>query len=72
MDVMCDLPTTEPTEVEVFDVMGRRVNRQSLEVRTAGAQRLQAGAGAEIHPGAYWVRITQGGAHATQMIVVAR
>lgn len=72
MDVMCDLPTTEPASFEVFDVTGRRVNRQKVEIRAPGTQRLQAGAGADIRPGAYWVRLVQGRRVAIQMIVVAK
>lgn len=72
MDVMCDLPSTESARLEVYDIMGRRVNQQTIAIGAAGTQRLQAGVGADIKPGAYWIRLTQGRRHATRMIVVAK
>ncbi len=71
IDVMCTLPKGGSAVVELFDVQGRRVNRQTVKV-AQGAQKLQAGAGATIKPGAYFVRVTQGSAHASQKVLVAR
>jgi len=72
IDLMCTVPSSGTTTVEVIDIQGRRVNRQTVEIAKPGVQKLQAGVGATIKPGAYIVRITQGSAHASQKVLVAR
>ena len=73
VDLTCDLPGSEPARLEVFDVMGRLMNRRDLPGAEPGAVKVQAGAGARIVPGVYWVRLSQGARRpATQMVVVAR
>jgi hypothetical protein len=71
VDVMCTMPKGGSALVEVFDVQGRRVNRQTVNV-AQGPQKIQAGAGATIKPGAYFVRVTQGSAIASQKVLVAK
>jgi hypothetical protein len=71
IDVMCTMPKGGSAVIELFDVQGRRINRQTVNV-AQGAQKLQAGAGATIKPGAYFVRVTQGTAHASQKVLVAK
>jgi len=73
LHVACDLPGTEPAQVEVFDVSGRLVNSKRLAVRAAGRVELDAGAGARLLPGVYWVRLRQAALRpSTRMVVVAR
>lgn len=71
--VSCDLPGNEPARVDVYDVSGRLVNSRRLTVKGAGTVNVDAGAGANLIPGVYWVRLGQ--AHhrpSTRMVVVAR
>jgi len=73
LEVCCDLPGLEPVRVEVFDVNGRRMNRRDLDVAAAGTMSIEAGRGAKLFPGVYWVRVGQGlRPPATRMVVVAR
>jgi hypothetical protein len=73
VELACDLPGSEPALVEVFDVMGRRMNRRDLANPAPGTVRVEAGAGARIVPGVYWVRLSQGARRpTTTMVVVAR
>lgn len=73
LDIRCDLPESGPTHLDVFDVMGRRVAHQDFEVGAAGSQTVQAGAGAHLSPGAYWVRVAQTRSRpSTAMVIVAR
>lgn len=72
IDLMCVLPRTGPATIEVIDIAGRRVNRQTVDIAKPGPQVLQAGAGASIKPGAYFVRVSQGNVFATQKVFVAR
>lgn len=72
LEVRCDLPGRETAHVEVYDVSGRRVNQREVAVESAGTMTIEAGHGASLHPGVYWVRIAQGPRPpATQMVVVA-
>ena len=71
--VTCDLPGAEPARVEVYDVSGRLVNRRDVPVAGAGTLTVEAGKGARILPGVYWVRLGQAARRpSTQMVVVAR
>jgi len=73
LEVACDLPGVEPARVEVYDVNGRRVNRRDVDVAAAGTMTIEAGRGAKISPGVYWVRVGQGlRPPVTRMVVVAR
>lgn len=73
LDVSCALPGTEPARVEVYDVQGRLVNRREVRVASAGHVTIQAGAGAKLLPGVYWVRLGQAARRpSTRMVVVAR
>jgi hypothetical protein len=72
LEVRCDLPGLEPARVEVYDVSGRRVNQRQVPVAAAGTVTIEAGHGAKIYPGVYWVRVGQGmRPPATRMVVVA-
>jgi len=71
--VSCDLPGAEPAKVEVYDVSGRLVNTKQLAVKSAGNVSVDAGAGAHLIPGVYWVRLAQAKRPpSTRMVVVAR
>jgi len=73
LEVRCDLPGREPARVEVYDVSGRLVNRRDIEIAAAGTMTIEAGHGAALNPGVYWVRVAQGlRAPVTRMVVVAR
>jgi hypothetical protein len=73
LSVSCDLPGREPVRIEVYDVSGRLVNRREVQVDRAGTITLEAGKGAHILPGVYWVRLGQASRRpSTQMVVVAR
>lgn len=72
LDLTCELPESGPARLDVFDVMGRRVNGQDLPAGAAGPRLVQAGAGVSLAPGAYWVRLAQGGRHSTRMVIVAK
>ncbi len=72
LQVMCDVPGTEPVHIEVFDVTGRLANQREIEVASPGMLRVEAGAGARLVPGVYWVRLRQGRLRPdTKMVVVA-
>lgn len=73
LDVTCALPGAEPASVEVFDVSGRLVNRRQVRVTGTGEVSVEAGRGARILPGVYWVRLSQATRRpSTRMVVVAR
>jgi hypothetical protein len=73
LEIRCDLPGREPARVEVYDVSGRRVNQREVAVAAAGTMTIEAGHGATLYPGVYWVRIGQGQrTPATRMVVVAK
>jgi hypothetical protein len=73
LSISCDLPGSEPAKVEVYDVSGRLVNTRQLAVKAAGNVTVDAGSGAHLLPGVYWVRLAQAKRHpSTRMVVVAR
>jgi hypothetical protein len=73
LEVSCDLPERGPARIDVYDVGGRRMNRRELTAAAPGRMTIEAGAGAKLPPGPYWVRISQGKyAPATRMVLVAR
>jgi hypothetical protein len=70
--VSCDLPGNEPARVDVFDVSGRLVNSRPVAVSAAGNVMVDAGAGANLIPGVYWVRLGQANRRpSTRMVLVA-
>jgi hypothetical protein len=73
LTMTCDLPGTEPANVEVYDVSGRRVHQRQVPVKSAGVVTVDAGRGARIIPGVYWVRLSQAARRpSTRMVVVSR
>jgi hypothetical protein len=49
------------------------VNRRDIEIAAAGTMTIEAGRGARLNPGVYWVRVGQGlRTPVTRMVVVAR
>ncbi len=73
LEVMCDVPGTEALHVDVFDVTGRLANQREIAVKNAGALKVEAGAGANLTPGVYWVRLRQAKLKpSTRMVVVAK
>ena len=73
LKVSCDLPGSERAKVQVFDVSGRLMNERNIEVSRPGNFTIDAGAGANLTPGVYWVRLAQAKrAPQARMVVVAR
>jgi hypothetical protein len=73
LEVACDLPESGPARVDVYDVSGRRMNRRDVTAAAPGRMTIEAGTGAKLPPGPYWVRISQGKyTPATRMVLVAR
>lgn len=73
LTIQCDLPGSETAQIEVFDVMGRLMNRRALEITAPGTLSVEAGAEARLEPGVYWVRLSQARRSATtKMVVVTR
>jgi hypothetical protein len=73
LEVTCDFPGREPARIEVYDVSGRLVVRRELAVPATGTLTLEAGRGARVVPGVYWLRLGQGPRPpTTRMVVVAR
>lgn len=73
MRVQLELPGHEDARVQVYDVSGRLVNERKLRAPEPGMQSIDAGAGAQILPGVYWVRVEQAKRRpGVRMVVVAR
>lgn len=73
LQVSCYLPGSERAKVQVYDVSGRLMNERNIEVAHPGTMTVDAGAGAHLTPGVYWVRLAQAKrAPNTRMVVVAR
>lgn len=74
LTMLCDLPTAEPSRLEVFDVAGRRLSSRELVPTAAGTtMRVEAGSGMRFAPGAYFVRLSQGHAKpVSKMVLVAK
>jgi hypothetical protein len=73
LSVSCDLPGSETARVEVYDVSGRLMNTRQVAVKAAGNVKVDAGAGAHLIPGVYWVRLGQAKRKpSTRMVVVGR
>ncbi len=71
--VTCDLPQDGAARVEVYDVSGRRMNRRDVAAAGPGRVSVEAGAGAKLAPGPYWVRLMQGSQPpVTRMVMVAK
>lgn len=72
LELKCDLPGSEPARIEVYDVSGRRIHQRQVPA-TDGVVTVEAGRGAKILPGVYWVRLSQASRRpSTRMVVVAR
>jgi hypothetical protein len=63
------LPTAAPARLEVFDVRGRRVAGQEVGGRGAGRQAVPLWS-AQLTPGVYLVRLSQGASSMTQRMTV--
>jgi len=73
LQLTCALPEAGIARIEVYDVSGRRVNRREISTARPGRIDVEAGAGAKLLPGPYWVRLSQG-THppVTRMVMVAK
>ena len=63
------LPTGAPARLEVFDVRGRRVAAQEVGSHGAGRQSVPLSA-AQLAPGVYLVKLSQGASSMTQRMTV--
>jgi len=73
LELRCELPSSDPASVDVYDVTGRLVNHRDVPVPQPGPLTIAAGEGARLLPGAYWVRLVQARqTPITRMVVVAR
>jgi hypothetical protein len=73
MRLQLELPGHEDAKVQVYDVSGRLVNERKLRAPSPGTQSIDAGTGAQILPGIYWVRVEQAKRRpGVRMVVVAR
>jgi len=71
--VTCDLPGVEAARIEVYDVSGRRLNKLEVPISGPGTITVEAGRGARLQPGVYWVRLGQSTRPpTTRMVVVAK
>ena len=66
------LPTGQPARLELLDLAGRRVFDRELSAPTPGAQTLSIGGEAQLVPGFYVVRLSQGARQATAKTTVIR
>lgn len=64
------LPTSEPAQVELYDVGGRRIDGRLIAAPVPGPQYVEIGAGTAISPGVHFARLTQGARSRTQRIVL--
>ena len=65
------LPSTDPAQLELLDVMGRRVASRDLGALGAGRHRVELDGGLELAPGVYMLRLTQSGlARVTRVTIV--
>jgi hypothetical protein len=72
LETVCVLPTGDGAELAVYDVQGRHCVTHRLPAAAAGERRVKAGEGARLHPGIYWVRLTQPGQRAVSHMVTVR
>jgi hypothetical protein len=55
------LPSADPAQLELLDVMGRRLASLELGALGAGRHAVELGAGLHLAPGVYLLRLTQAG-----------
>jgi len=73
VSVVCEFVTRETARVQLYDVSGHLVNERTVYDPQPGAQSVMVGAGANVPPGTYWVRLVQGSARAAvRRVLVAR
>lgn len=73
MRLQLELPGSETARLQVYDTSGRLVNERTLDAPRPGTVSVDAGAGAQILPGVYWVRLEQAQRKpGVRMVVVAR
>ena len=55
------LPSADPAQLELLDVMGRRLASRELGALGAGRHTVELGTGMHLAPGVYLIRLTQAG-----------
>ena len=66
------LPSREPATLGLYDLSGRRLAARDVGALGAGRHVVPIAEGLRLAPGLYWLRLTQGAAHATAKAVVAQ
>lgn len=65
------LPGADPAQLELLDVMGRRVAARDLGALGAGRHSVELDGGVQLAPGVYMLRLTQAGlARVTRVTIV--
>jgi hypothetical protein len=65
------LPSADPAQLELLDVMGRRVAARDLGALGAGRHSVELDGGVQLAPGVYMLRLTQAGlARVTRVTIV--
>jgi len=72
LTVSFTLPSAAPARLELIDLSGRRLVDRDVESLGAGRHLLRLGESAQIAPGMYWLRLTQGGRALTARVSVVR
>jgi hypothetical protein len=72
LEVAYTLPGDGPARLELVDVTGRSVLAHELGSPGAGAFETSFGTGASLHPGTYWLRLSQAGERAAARVVIIR
>jgi len=66
------LPDAAPAQLEVFDLAGRRMIRESVGALGGGSHSIRVKSGAPLPAGLYVVRLTRAGEHRVKRAVVLR
>jgi hypothetical protein len=66
------LPSREESRIELFDVQGRRVLRQSIKVEHAGENRHTLTPNERMRSGVYFARLTHSRQARNLRVVIAR
>jgi hypothetical protein len=61
-----------PLQIELFDLLGRRLVKHRVTEVAAGSQQLRLNLGVAPRNGAYWLRVTDGAQTAVTRVVIVR
>jgi hypothetical protein len=72
LTVRFSLPSTEPAQLELIDIAGRRVRAMDLDGIGTGERTVRFEMDRDAPAGLYWLRLTQAGRSASTRVVVVR